>query len=39
VTVGNINKACDGKTLNVSLLNAAADQLGAGSVSILRHRA
>jgi hypothetical protein len=34
VTVANVNNACDGRTLSVSLLNATSDQVGTGSVSI-----
>ncbi len=34
VTVANINDACDGKTLSVSLLDAASAQIGTGSVTI-----
>lgn len=34
VTVTNVNNACDGRTLSVSLLNATSDQVGTGSVSI-----
>ena len=34
VTVGGINDACDGKTLSVSLTNAAGVQLGSASVLI-----
>ncbi len=34
VTVSNINNACDGRTVSVSLLDAASNQLGTGSVAI-----
>jgi len=34
VTVGGVNDACDGQTLNVSLTDSTGAQIGSGSLSI-----
>ena len=34
VTVGNVNDACDGETLSVSLTDASGAQIGSGTLAI-----
>jgi hypothetical protein len=34
VTVTNINNACDGRTLSVSLTDSTSNQIGSGSVAV-----